>query len=174
MKPFLIVTAMLLFTGPALAQAPAAPAVGQLGNVRPLSGPPMALALEAAQTAVATCKARGYNVGVAVVDESGGLRVVLGADGAQAADSNGARRAALFSAAQKTPGAGLVERLKTDTELASKLAANRDWNAHEGVLLIKAGDKIIGAIGVEGHPHDAEKDAACAKAGLDKIQSRLK
>ncbi len=40
-------------------------------------------------------------------------------------------------------------------------------------MVIKLGDEVIGAIGAAGAP-GGELDEACAKAGLDKILSRLK
>ena len=45
--------------------------------------------------------------------------------------------------------------------------------AAQGALPIKAGDEVIGAVGVSGAP-GGEKDEACAKAGLDKIADQLK
>jgi uncharacterized protein GlcG (DUF336 family) len=42
-----------------------------------------------------------------------------------------------------------------------------------GGLPIKIGDEVVGAIGAAGAP-GADKDEACAKAGLDKIADRLK
>ena len=174
MRITLIAAAALLVAGPALAQDENAPGKTLQYNMGGLGGPSYALSLEAAEAAMAACKANNDNVGVAVVDDTGGLRVALGADGALSADSNGARRAAIFAAANKANGVELVARTKTDKAFADKVAANKDWNPHEGVLLIKVGDKIYGAIGVEGHPHDTKKELACAQAGIDKIKGRLK
>jgi uncharacterized protein GlcG (DUF336 family) len=42
-----------------------------------------------------------------------------------------------------------------------------------GGLPIKAGDEVIGGIGVGGAP-GGEKDEACAQAGIEKISARLK
>jgi len=42
-----------------------------------------------------------------------------------------------------------------------------------GALPIKAGDEIIGAVGVSGAP-GGEKDEACAKTGIDKVADQLK
>jgi uncharacterized protein (UPF0303 family) len=39
--------------------------------------------------------------------------------------------------------------------------------AAQGALPIKAGDDVIGAVGVSGAP-GGEKDEVCAKAGIDK------
>jgi uncharacterized protein GlcG (DUF336 family) len=40
-------------------------------------------------------------------------------------------------------------------------------------VLLKVGDEIVGAIGVGG-ARGSENDEACALAGLERIQSRLK
>jgi uncharacterized protein GlcG (DUF336 family) len=172
MKALVIIAAALAAAGSAVAQAP--PGSTLVGNTKPLAGPSLALSLEAAQAAMAACKAKGAAVGVTVLDDTGGLRVVLGADGALAADANGSRRSANLSAAQKASGADIVERAKTDKALADQIAANKDWLAREGAVQIKSGDKVVGIIAVEGHPHDPARDIACAQAGIDKISARLR
>jgi uncharacterized protein GlcG (DUF336 family) len=45
--------------------------------------------------------------------------------------------------------------------------------AAQGGVPIKAGDQVIGAIGVSGAP-GGEKDEACAVAGISKIADLLK
>lgn len=42
-----------------------------------------------------------------------------------------------------------------------------------GGVTIKIGNEVVGGIGVSGSPGQ-DKDAACARAGLDKIRDRLK
>ena len=42
----------------------------------------------------------------------------------------------------------------------------------EGALLIRAGNEIVGAIGVSGAP-GGDKDAVCAQAGIDRIAKAL-
>jgi uncharacterized protein GlcG (DUF336 family) len=64
----------------------------------------------------------------------------------------------------------LTEQIKTDKELADKIAANTSFNARPGGVLLKVGDEIIGAVGVGG----GRTDADCAIAGVQKIQDRLK
>jgi uncharacterized protein GlcG (DUF336 family) len=46
-------------------------------------------------------------------------------------------------------------------------------SAARGALPIKAGDEVIGAVGVSGAP-GGEKDEACAKPGLDSVADQLK
>jgi uncharacterized protein GlcG (DUF336 family) len=43
----------------------------------------------------------------------------------------------------------------------------------QGGLPIMAGGQLVGAISVSGAP-GGDKDAACAKAALDKVQDKLK
>ena len=174
MKVSIVAALAVLAAGPALAQDENAPGKTLQFNMGAITGPSYDLSLEAAQTAVAVCKKAGDNVGVGIVDATGGLRVVLGADGALAADSNGARRAALFSVAKKMNGTELVAKLAAYKALADETAKNKDWNPHEGTLLIKKGDDILGAIAVEGHPHNTKQELICAQAGIDKIKGRLK
>ena len=45
--------------------------------------------------------------------------------------------------------------------------------AIQGALPIKAGETVIGAVGVSGAP-GGDKDEACAKAGIEKVADQLK
>ena len=45
--------------------------------------------------------------------------------------------------------------------------------ANSGALPIKAGEDVVGAVGVSGAP-GGDKDEACAKAGIDKVADQLK
>jgi len=132
---------------------------------------PAALAVEAAQAAVAACKAQGYSVSVAIVDRAGTPKLLLVGDGASALSRRLSRRKAYTAA---------VRRVSTG-ELAKQVAAPGAFNptlydtqlvTATGGLPIKAGDETIGAIGVSGAP-GGDKDEACANAGLAKIADRL-
>jgi uncharacterized protein GlcG (DUF336 family) len=132
---------------------------------------PSALAVEAAQAAVAACKSQGYNVSVAIVDRAGDLKLLLVGDGAGALTRSLSRRKAYTSA---------VRHVSTG-ELAKLVAAPGGFDPTRydgrmvtllGGLPIKAGNETIGAIGVSGAP-GGDKDEACANAGLVKISDRL-
>ena len=132
---------------------------------------PAASAVEAAQAAVAACKAQGYIVSVAIVDRVGTPKLLLVGDGASALSRRLSRRKAYTAA---------VRRVSTG-ELAKQVAAPGAFNptlydtqlvTATGGLPIKAGDETIGAIGVSGAP-GGDKDEACANAGLAKIRDRL-
>ena len=162
--PFaLIATGASVLAGGALAQTPAPPAKAPLA----------VLALEAAQTAVATCTANGYAVGATVVDAAGFSHVVFSADGARGQAVDSSFRKAYTAAAFKTASASIEASVKTDTALAAKVAADPKMFARAGAVPIMAAGELIGAIGVGGAP-GGDKDEVCAKAGLAKIAGRLK
>jgi uncharacterized protein GlcG (DUF336 family) len=132
---------------------------------------PAALAVEAAQAAIAACKAQGYAISVSVVDRVGNPKLLVVGDGASALSRRLSRRKA-YTASMRRVSTG---------ELAKQVAAPGAFNptlydtqlvTAVGGLPIKAGDEIIGAIGVSGAP-GGDKDEACANAGLAKISDRL-
>jgi uncharacterized protein GlcG (DUF336 family) len=159
--------AALSVAGAASAQtAPAAP------PPPPAKGPATALALEAAQTALATCAANGFKVSVSVVDSAGVLKVLLAGDGVRAMGVTSSTKKATTSVAFKAPTAAIAEQAKTDTALAAKLAADTTLFARAGGQPLMSGGELIGAIGVGGAP-GGEKDDVCALAGVAKIKDRL-
>ncbi len=132
---------------------------------------PAALAVEAGQAAIASCKTQGYNVSAAIVDRAGDLKLLLVGDGAGAITRSLSRRKA-YTAAMRRVSSG---------ELAKQVAAPGAFNptlydrqlvALAGALPIKVGEETIGAIGVSGAP-GGDKDEACANAGIAKITDRL-
>jgi uncharacterized protein GlcG (DUF336 family) len=145
------------------AQPPPAPAA---------RGPALKLALEAAEKAVETCRALDQKIGVTVIDSAGLFKVVLATDGASTRGVQSSTNKALTALAFGAATSELGEKIKTDTALAEKIAANANYNTRAGGLLIKVGDDVIGAIGVGG-AKGSEKDEACAAAGLKKVKGRL-
>jgi uncharacterized protein GlcG (DUF336 family) len=158
---------------PAGAAPGAAPVQQQQAPAPAARGPSLKLALEAAQKAVETCKGLDQKIGVTVVDSAGVFKAVLAGDGAStrgvASSTNKALTALAFGAATSELG----EKLKTDPALAQKVAANANYNTRAGGVVLKVGTDVIGAIGVGG-AKGSEKDEACAIAGLQKVQKRLK
>lgn len=132
---------------------------------------PAALAVEAAQTAIATCKGQGYNVSVSIADRSGLPQLLIVGDGASTLSREVARRKAYTSAMLRVSTGDFAKRVAGggfnpavfDAQLATAV----------GGLPIKVGDETIAAIGVSGAP-GGDKDEACAVAGLAKIQDQLK
>jgi uncharacterized protein GlcG (DUF336 family) len=130
---------------------------------------PAALAVEAAEAAIASCKGQGYNTSVAIVDRAGDLRLLLVGEGASALSRELSRRKAYTSAMRRITTADLAKQVATpgafnptvyDTQMVAAL----------GGVPIKVGNETIGAIGVSGAP-GGDKDEACANAGLAKIET---
>ena len=162
----------LLFSGATLAQTPP---TGAPPTPPPpqAPGPPLALSLEAAQTAMATCIANGYKVTVIVVDSAGAVRVTLAGDGANPRAVDFVQRKVNTVIKYGEPSAAAQEKVKTDTALAATISADPKLVARAGALPIKSkAGVIIGAIGVGGAP-GGDKDDVCSLAGIDKIKDRL-
>jgi len=160
------------------AQAPAAAAGGTSAAapaavVAPARGPSLDLALEAAQATLADCTARGHRVGVSVVDAAGVLKVALAADGASSRGVQSGNNKAVTALTFKLPSGQVGEQIKTDADLAARVAANPSFNSRAGGVLLQVGGEVIGAIGVGG-ARGSENDEACALTGVKKIQDRLK
>lgn len=150
-----------------------APAGAQQAPVPAARGPALALALEAAQVAIETCTAKEQKIGVSVVDSAGVLKALLATDGASPRGVQSSTNKAKTALEFKAPTSQLAEQIKYDKDLADKIAANPNWNARAGGVLLKVNDEVIGAIGVGG-ARGSEKDEECALAGIQKVQTRLK
>jgi uncharacterized protein GlcG (DUF336 family) len=130
-----------------------------------------ALAVEAAQAAIAACKAQGYNVTVTVADRAGAPKVVIVRDGPQGVGRESTRRKAYTAAVLRQSTGDYTKRIANpgafnpgvyDPELSTGL----------GGVPIKVGEETIGGIAAAGAP-GGDKDEACAAAGIEKIKDRL-
>lgn len=167
MKPIAIIglSALALAAGLTASHAQAPPP--------PARGPAMALAVEAAQTAIATCAANGYKVSAVIVDSAGDTRVSLTADGASSMTAGFATRKAYTANAMKEPSAQVGEQAKTDTALADRIKADPKMITWAGAQPLVVGGAVIGAIGVGGAP-GGDKDDICTSAAIARIKDRLK
>jgi uncharacterized protein GlcG (DUF336 family) len=139
-------------------------------TVDPTRSPGSTLALEAVQTAVESCAADGYVVAAAVTDAAGKLKAALAPDGTR---SNGvfmALRKDVTVVEFRMPTLALREKLPTDPGLKARIKPN--MSLLPGGIPIMLGDVLVGAISTSGAA--AYEEEKCAKAGLDRIQSRLK
>lgn len=137
----------------------------------------LALAVEAAQAAVDACAAKGFKIGATIVDASGAPKLLMAADGAGPKAVETSQQKAKTAIALKASLSDVVEKMKTDQALAAKIQNDPALFVHAGGLLLTAGNDIIGAFGVggvSGSGGGGQGDEACAKAGLDKIQARIK
>jgi uncharacterized protein GlcG (DUF336 family) len=130
-----------------------------------------AIALTIAETAIATCKANGYNVSATIVGRNGEIIVQVRGDNTGPHTMENSMRKAYTARTFRIPSGDLVTRLKNDPTLG--LIHLNNVIANQGALPIKAGDDVIGGAGASGAP-GGEKDEACIKAGLDKVADQLK
>ena len=172
-RPLALVGALALtaVSSVAYAQQPAPGAAPQ--RVPAARGPEMALALEAAQTAVSTCATNGYKVAASIVDSAGVLKVLVAADGATKGAVESSTKKAVTANSMKAATSEIQEKIKTDPALAAKVSADTNLFARAGGLPLLAGGDVIGAVGVGGAP-GGDKDEVCTAAGIDKIKAKLK
>jgi uncharacterized protein GlcG (DUF336 family) len=130
-------------------------------------GPTLELAIVAARAAVHNCTARGYQGAATVIDSAGQARAMLSADGSDGSHVFVAQRKALTALEFKMSSA--QARLQVPKEPALVARVKPNMFVQFGAFPITDGKQIIGAIGYSGGD-----DEACAKAGLDAIESKLK
>src|SRR5882724_4918435 len=161
---FVVVFAVLPL-GSAIAQ------VGESGYSLPL-----ALAVKAATKAIATCASNGYPVSAVVVDTSGVIKLEAKGDHSTIHTTTSA-----FRKAYTVVTFGPIFRFDASSAFAALVAKNPNGAALAtlpniaplaGGVAIKAGDEVVGALGVSGSP-GGDKDEACAQAGVASIKDDL-
>jgi len=129
------------------------------------------LALDLARAALSSCRARGYQVAVAVVDRSGVTQVMLRD-----------RFAGPHTPSTATGKAWTAVSFKTSTTELNAISqpGMMQWGIRDlagvviiaGGLIVEAGGSLVAAVGVSGAP-GGEADEACARAGIDAVRDRL-
>jgi uncharacterized protein GlcG (DUF336 family) len=152
--------AWLAFMLPAYAQAPQTEK-----NVS------MKMALMILDGALEQCTKDGYKVSVSIVDKGGNLAAAVRGDGTNPHTMEFARLKAYTA---RTRGQTSLEFMKlTDKPENAYLKQIPNVVAVGGGVPIKAGNEVIGAVGVSGAPV-GEKDEVCANAGIAKVADSLK
>jgi uncharacterized protein GlcG (DUF336 family) len=139
---------------------------------------PLALAIEAATTAIDACKAKGWPVSAFVVDTSGVVQLHLKGDHSTIHTKDSAFRKA-YTVVTMGPIFGF-DRTSAFAETVSKNPAGAnsslfnlpDIIAVAGAVAIKHGDEIVAGLGVGGAP-GGDRDEACAAEGVAKIATRV-
>ena len=130
-----------------------------------------AIALEAAQAALADCQRRGYQVAIAVVDRFGVVQVVLRDRFAGPHTPATASGKAWTAATFRTSTSNLVA-ISQPGMMQAGIRSLPGAVIIGGGLVVESGGSLVGAIGVSGAP-GGDADEACAKAGIDAIQGKL-
>ncbi len=113
-----------------------------------------------ASATVAACQAKGYNVSAAVVDRAGLLKAFARADNAGPHTIEASQAKAFTSASAKAPTLTIMENAQKNPA-AANLTDIPGFLLLGGGVPVKAGDAVIGAIGVAGAP-GGHLDAQCA------------
>ena len=117
-------------------------------------------------------RADGNHVSVTVLDRDGLVKAGSATMGSGPHTLATSRRKAFTSVTFRQPSADWAKRVLTDPAIAG-LKDTAGTIALGGGVPIKAGNEVIGAIGVSGSP-GAGKDEACANAGIEKFADKLK
>lgn len=129
------------------------------------------LANQLAAATVAACQANGYAVTATVVDRAGSVRAVQRADNAGPHTLAASERKAYTSASARNTTLAIMENAQKNPA-AANLAQIPGFLLLGGGVPVKAGNEVIGAVGVGGAP-GGHLDEQCALAALDKLKGQL-
>ncbi|MDF0681807.1 MAG: heme-binding protein [Candidatus Nitrosocosmicus sp.] len=130
---------------------------------------PLKVALVLAMSTQDACTDKGFAVTVSVLNRDGLDILLARGDGTTGASVDVARDKAYAAVGFQSPTSGLEERAKTSNP---GIIAVEGFTVLPGGLPIRAGDEVIGGIGVSGAP-SGKIDEECATAGLSAITSIL-
>ena len=130
------------------------------------------LANQIAAAGVAACAANNYAVAVTVVDRAGTVRAVQRADNAGPHTLEASRLKAYTSASAKNTTLAIMEGAQKNPA-AANLGQIPGYLLLGGGVPLKAGNEVIGAVGVGGAP-GGHLDEQCAAAAIAKVQELLK
>jgi uncharacterized protein GlcG (DUF336 family) len=128
-------------------------------------------ALKAAQAALKSCRDRGFQAAVAVVDRMGVVQVLLRDRFAGPHTPDMATAKAYTAVSFRTNTTELAEASQPGRP-ASGIRHRPGVAAVGGGMMIEAGGSLLGAIGVSGAPGGPEDDA-CAAAGIAAIREDI-
>lgn len=154
----------------ALSLIAARPGVAQEGLVGHRVLAP-SLALELAQASLESCRAKGFQVAVAVVDRFGQPQVMLRDRFAGPHTPPTATGKAWTAVSFRTNTTDLIA-ISRPNEPQAGLRHLPNVVLLGGGMLIEAGGSLLGAVGVSGAPGGAEDDA-CALAGIEAVRDRM-
>jgi uncharacterized protein GlcG (DUF336 family) len=163
MRPLFILNTIALLATASVAQAQA---------VRIDKNMSLELANQLAGATVAACQMNGYAVTATVVDRAGTVRAVQRADNAGPHTLAASQQKAFTSASAKNATQAMMESAQKNPA-AANLVHIPGFLLLGGGVPVKAGNEVIGAIGVGGAP-GGHLDEQCALAALDKAKDLLK
>jgi uncharacterized protein GlcG (DUF336 family) len=160
-----VVAILLLLPALVSAQQTAKPATGLITE-KVLS---LDMATDIARGALEKCRADGYRTTIAIIDAGGNLKLSIRDDGTSPHTVEVARKKAYTALIYRRPSMETAKAWATQVPPPSI----EGTIALGGGLPIRAGDQVVGSIGVSGAPGQ-DKDEACATAGIAVAAARLK
>lgn len=168
---------VILITTPALSQTILpSPSNDEVRAPRPARarGVPTSLAVEADQAAITSCAAEGLKVTALTIDSEGVPIALISGDSAAAITQRIASGKAEIALKMKMTSGEAADRAKNDHAFMARLMADPAMGSpRQGGIPILVNGEVVGAIAVSGAPSGA-LDEPCARAGLAKIQDRLR
>ncbi len=129
------------------------------------------MAIAIAEGAIETCEQKGFATAAVVVDRAGETLVALRGDNAAPYTMENARRKAYTAMAFKQTTTDYAKKLNDGNPVVRQQITLPNIIAIPGGFPIKAGDQIVGGIGVSGSPG---VDDDCVAGGLAKVADQLK
>jgi uncharacterized protein GlcG (DUF336 family) len=129
------------------------------------------VALELAQATLEACRAKGFQVAVAVVDRFGTLQVLLRDRFAGPHTPETARRKAWTAISFRTDTLEM-SKLMLSGELDPGVRHVRDALPLGGGVGVEAAGSLVAGVGVSGAPGGAADDE-CARAGIEAIADKI-
>jgi len=184
MKKLLLASVALMLAAPVVQAQPANPAptiapppnADEMKLPRPprAHGISTALAVEAATEANRVCLGNTYKTTAMITDSAGVPVVVISNDGAAAVTQRIAMSKIQAVLKYKMTSGEVAAKANADAAFKAEIAANPMIDtARQGAVPIMAGADMVGVFAVSGAP-GGDKDEVCTKAGLAKIQDRVK
>jgi uncharacterized protein GlcG (DUF336 family) len=128
------------------------------------------LAETVARGALEKCRADGYRTSITIVDASGVVKIAMRDDGVSPHTVDVSRRKAYTAMIYRRSTAETLKGWQATPPPAPNIEGTI---ALAGGVPIRAGNEILGGLGVSGAP-GGDKDEACANAGLAKAAEVLK
>ena len=130
------------------------------------------LANQIAAASVASCSAKGYAVTATVVDRSGQVRAIQRADNAGPHTLAASQQKAYTSASARNNTQAMMESAQKNPA-AANLVHIPGFLLLGGGVPVRAGNDVIGAVGIGGAP-GGHLDEQCAIAALEQVKDQLK
>ena len=149
----------------------AAPALAQAPQIQVEKNVSMAMSLAIIQGALEQCSKDGYKVSVTVVDKAGLVAGQIRGDGTPPHTMEFSKMKAYTARTRGMPSLQVMKAMEDPANAPLKQIPGVVGVG--GGVPIKAGNEVIGAVGVSGAP-GGEKDEVCANAGIAKVEAALK